>query len=381
MREKRNEMKDAYGMYLDKIGKIPLLTIEEEKEYGKDLLLINDINIIDCSYSNGLNKYSLNLGKIFLSFIECNNYNQLLDVLIDYYGEKEADKKVLDQLIKYKRISKKFNRVLTKEEIKENFSINIEIIEALDEKELNTNISNLLKYFRSYYKFVNSNLRLVVSVAKRLNIDNNYNILDLIQSGNIGLMRAIQKFDIRKERRFSTYATWWIVQEIKRHIIKLQPIRLPDKVYNEMIKLKSELIILQKQHNFELTLDELAEKLNVSISELADAFLLCNTPMSIEEMVNEDNNIALKDIIADDYDLEEEAMKRFLFSDLSTIFESLSEKERTILECYHGIGGKEHHTLTQLGEMYHLSKERIRQIREVAEAKVKSNTEIREYIR
>ena len=381
MRDKRNEMKDAFGMYLDEIGKIPLLTIEEEKEYGKDLLLINDINIIDCSYSNGLNKYSLNLGKIFLSFIECNNYNQLLDVLIDYYGEKEADKKVLDQLIKYKRISKKFNRVLTKEEIKENFSINIEIIEALDEKELNTNISNLLKYFRSYYKFVNSNLRLVVSVAKRLNIDNNYNILDLIQSGNIGLMRAIQKFDIRKERRFSTYATWWIVQEIKRHIIKLQPIRLPDKVYNEMIKLKSELIILQKQHNFELTLDELAEKLNVSMSELADAFLLCNTPMSIEEMVNEDNNIALKDIIADDYNLEEEAMKRFLFSDLSTIFESLSEKERTILECYHGIGGKEHHTLTQLGEMYHLSKERIRQIREVAEAKVKSNTEIREYIR
>ena len=381
MRDKRNEMKDAFGMYLDEIGKIPLLTIEEEKEYGKDLLLINDINIIDCSYSNGLNKYSLNLGKIFLSFIECNNYNQLLDVLIDYYGEKEADKKVLDQLIKYKRISKKFNRVLTKEEIKENFSINIEIIEALDEKELNTNISNLLKYFRSYYKFVNSNLRLVVSVAKRLNIDNNYNILDLIQSGNIGLMRAIQKFDIRKERRFSTYATWWIVQEIKRHIIKLQPIRLPDKVYNEMIKLKSELIILQKQHNFELTLDELAEKLNVSMSELADAFLLCNTPMSIEEMVNEDNNIALKDIIADDYNLEEETMKRFLFSDLSTIFESLSEKERTILECYHGIGGKEHHTLTQLGEMYHLSKERIRQIREVAEAKVKSNTEIREYIR
>ena len=215
-----------------------------------------------------------------------------------------------------------------------------------------------------------SNLRLVISVAKK-SMGNGLLLIDLISEGNIGLIKAINKFDYEKGHRFSTYAVWWIKQSIKKAVInKGRDIRIPSYKYEQLSKVNRTIMEYISEFGEAPTTKYIAEKTELKESKVVLLLNEFQDILSLNETIGD--NIFLEDVIGASDNIEEKIIKEDQLAEMRELLDNiLSDREKEILELRYGLYDNKIHTLKEIGDMLSITRERVRQIEKKAITKLK----------
>ncbi|MEW6104100.1 MAG: sigma-70 family RNA polymerase sigma factor [bacterium] len=299
--EKKTKSLDAITLYLRDISKIPLLSPEKEKELSK--------NMEECRFS--LSEIARMAG--------CP-----LRKLKSFF---EEDNTPSDLMQKFKKID--------------------------------------YNLYTARRKMIESNLRLVVMIAKRYGGYSNMPLLDLISEGNIGLIRAVDKFDYKEGYRFSTYASWWIRHSILSAIAnESKIIRIPQYLFNTInrsMKVKEE---LEEKLGRSPKMEEIAQKMGLALNRLIGIINASSEPISLEAPVGEDQSDLLFEIIEDKKSPSpsDVVFLQILQDQISSVLDTLPKKERDVISLRFGLFGNTPHTLEEIGKMLNITREAVRQV-------------------
>ena len=354
---------DAFQLYLKDIGQYPLLSRNEEKRIFK---LLSDLkekfSIFSFNENNNLDFVD---APTMIASIKNINDKKRLAKLSKYLG---TDDKILIQ--KYIKIweeingKKKENIILPdKKTIKNKLGINL-TNKGYDYDLFDKQIEYALMYCNNREYIYNCNLRLVVSIAKKYR-NFSFPIEDRVSEGNIGLMKTVAKFDYTKGYKFSTYATWWIRQAITRAIAdQARTIRVPVHMVETINKLSRFQRQLTLELNREPTDEELAAKMGMSPEKIREVIKIAQDPVSLETPIGEEEDSHLGDFVPDENNMSPEdfTIHEMLKEEISDVLLTLTEREEQVLRLRFGLDDGSSKTLEEVGQMFGVTRERIRQI-------------------
>jgi len=336
---------------------------------------VNAVNVLKLSKKYGeeiFNQYIMNAFNLNIKSPEfkkiCNKINLCIEIIGDKY-EKDMDEdksEIGDNLLEFDSYSEDSVRSYLKE------IGTIKLLSGVEEKELAIRSANGDQIAKD--RLTESNLRLVVSIAKKYT-GRGVHILDLIQEGNIGLMRAVEKFDVKRECKFSTYATWWIRQGITRAIAdQAKTIRIPV----HMVEVINKINVLQRQIvtqlDREATDEELSVMTGISLEKVQEAIKLKQETLSLDTPFGEEEDFSYMETIADPLTTDDKYLNIERREKIEICLGMLTEKEATILRYRFGLVDGSTHTLEEVGKLYGVTRERIRQIENKALRKMRHPT-------
>ena len=356
---------DSIRIYLQEIGRIRLLRAEEEIELARKIADLLRLERIRETLLQELNKEPSD-----------SEWGKRVWII----------EKVRDSLIE------KLDREPKESEVNKEFEKRLRNLDSTHDLEWSSKPNYFWDFRRRLYhvrrakdKMVQSNLRLVVSIAKKY-MNRGLSFQDLIQEGSLGLIRAAEKFDHEKGYKFSTYATWWIRQAITRAIAdQSRTIRLPVHLYETISRIKKTTKILSQEMHRKPTEEEIATRMEMTIEKLRFIAKSAQLPISLETPIAKEEDSRLGDFIeADGETPEDEVSKNLLREDLENVLDTLSPRERDVLRLRYGLDDGRMKTLEEIGQIFNVTRERIRQIEAKALRKLRHpnrNSILKEYIR
>lgn len=400
--EKNNDKKilsDIVYSLVHAASRYSVMNLEEEKKYGSDLnngrsnlkILEEQYVFLDKKFDDLPGKKTtitslypkLNLEKIFLSIKDENDVELLNSVKKLPYslGDESILRNDIDIIRKYIKLCKTGipSVVTLKKEFRE---LNFDNVDILSKEELCEQLNLLKDYVIAQFNFYNRNLRLVISIAKAFS--RRCSIEDIIQFGNIGLIKAIDKYDVSKGNKFSTYATWWIKQNITRELAECgSVIRKSVQMNDRMNKYRKFVSDYMLEHQSNPSLEEVAICLNVSVEVASEIINACNEVISLDLPVGvDDSGDTLIMLVSDpSISVEKQVLNnQYIEHVLKIIDEYLTPKEKRILLERVGFNkdGVEL-TLDQVGKIYGVTRERIRQAENIALKKIRKKLNYSDY--
>ena len=351
---KDERYKDVFNLIRDKTSCFKFTTLFKEKRSAK----IENITALIAKFEKGIRKICIETLKIpkKILIVELKNSNfSNLEFIDKYIDDSKLDD---DEKELTKNQIKKFQKKLYAIEEDQDISINeIKIINK-DKRIGEIREKNAKK------EMVEANLRLVISIAKKYT-NRGLQFLDLIQEGNIGLMKAVDKFEYRRGYKFSTYATWWIRQAITRSIAdQARTIRIPVHMIETINKLNRIQRKLLQENGKEASPEELAEHMEMPEDKVRRVLKIAKEPISMESPVGDDEDSHLGDFIEDEHAQKplDETISTGLADSTRDILSSLTPREAKVLRMRFGIDMNTDHTLEEVGKQFDVTRERIRQI-------------------
>jgi len=383
---KKNYTEDSIRLYLQEIGRIRLLRADEEIELARkiaDLLYLEEL----ANWYEEISERDI-LGDATAwekaqNTIEWARLTWLCDSLREQAqagGQKPPTSKFFSALAKQIVIPEEEKKTLTfaNPELEKQWQTIRETYVPQFRKRLHNGQ-------RAKEKMVQSNLRLVVSIAKKY-MNRGLSFQDLIQEGSLGLIRAAEKFDHEKGYKFSTYATWWIRQAITRAIAdQSRTIRLPVHLYETISRIKKTTKLLSQEMGRKPTEEEIATRMEMTIEKLRFIAKSAQLPISLETPIGKEEDSRLGDFIESDGETpDDQVAKTLLREDLENVLDTLSPRERDVLRLRYGLDDGRMKTLEEIGQIFNVTRERIRQIEAKALRKLRHpnrNSVLKEYIR
>ncbi len=407
--EEQEVIDDSVRMYLHEIGRVPLLTGEDEKVLAKQMEEGRQINDIKREYLRKNSRIPSASDIVLIVLNELSQQEGTIHVIQKELGLKttpsfiktinnkeyreSTDAEIIPELIQ--TVANGINRnILDTEQIMINLSISInllpqQVLDLIDEKLNFAKVKDLLQskdfvanlksyesqleiYFdnieweseKAKKHLIEANLRLVVSVAKK-HIGRGMSLLDLIQEGNIGLTRAVEKFDHHKGYKFSTYATWWIRQAITRAIAdQARTIRIPVHMVETINKLLRVSRRLAQEQGKQPSSKEIGQEMEMAPEKVEEIIKVSQLPISLESPIGDEEDSHLGDFIEDRNTLPpaDVASRQLLKEQIEEVLNTLTPREQRVLQLRFGLEDGRSRTLEEVGKEFNVTRERIRQI-------------------